>query len=162
MRTNARRMVVALALLLVSIPVSARAAEPQERADKATYNRLVQEVKRIDADYSTTIEQAMKEAREDDGKASLETQSRIIALRNERDRVMTRLWMVALRHGWEVPDINASDKKLGEVPTEEEQVFKGAEFVIKARFAEEAARIAGAVALPIVSISDAVPEADDD
>ena len=162
MRMNVNRMIIGLALLLCALPLTASAAGPQERADRGTYNRLLQEVKGIEADYSAALDRAMNEAREGDGQASLETQSRLIALRNERDRVMQRLWIVALRHGWKVPGISPSDDELADIPSEEEEVFKGAEFVIKARFADEARRIAGTVALPVISVSDEEGEVRDD
>jgi len=162
MRMNVNRLIIGLALFLFALPLTAGAAGPQERADKATYNRLLQEVKRIETDYSALLDRAMSEARQGDGVASLETQSRLIALRNERDRVMQRLWIVALRHGWEVPSISPSDNELADIPSEEEEVFRGAEFLIKARFSEEARRIACAVILPVISVSDGAEEARDD
>jgi len=126
--------------------------------DKATYDQLVGQVRQVEAQYNQVVTQAMKEARESNGSASLETQSNLIALREKRDRLLNRLLLVSLRWGWDMPDMNAPAAADVPVRTQTDQVFESAERVIKALFSSEAKRIAMAVKLPVTSVPAGKPQ----
>ena len=53
----------------------------------------------------------MQEARDNGGEASLETQARLLSLRDSRDRTMSRLIIVASRHAWDVPAFDEPTRK---------------------------------------------------
>ena len=140
--------------LLCICTTSVLAADQDERIDRSVYNRLIRQVRQTDAESAQVVGKAMREARESTaGKASLETQSQILALRNRRDRLMNRLLVVSLRFGWEVPDFNQpSNVQNGSAPTESEQIFEPAEQIISARFAVESRKIASRLVLPVITI----------
>ena len=148
------------AAFLCICTTSVLAAGQDERIDRSVYNRLIQQVRQTDAESAQAVGKAMQEARESTaGKASLEIQSQILALRNRRDRLMNRLLIVALRWGWETPDFNQpSDVKNGSAPTESEQVFEPADQIITARFAVESRKIAARLVLPVVTIGTTAKE----
>ena len=130
------------------------AADQDERIDRGVYSRLIRQVRQTDTESAQVVGSAMQEARESTaGKASLETQSQILALRNKRDRLMNRLLVVALRWGWEIPDFNQpSNVQNGSARTESEQVFEPADQIISARFAVESRKIASRLVLPVITI----------
>lgn len=148
-------------VLFLAGSVAFAAEERDERVekarDKATYDQMVGQIRQVEAQYNQVLAQAMKEARESNGSAPLETQSKLIGLREKRDRLLDRLLIVSLRWGWDMPDMNAPAASAdAPVRTQSDQVFEPAERVIKARFAVEAQRIAAAVKLPIISAPVAV------
>ena len=153
MLNRSLKPLIATAFLCICA-TSVLAADQDERTDRSVYNRLIRQVRQTDAESAQTVGKAMREAREStSGKASLETQSQILALRNRRDRLMNRLLVVALRWNWEVPDFNQpSDVKNGSAPTESEQIFEPAEQIITARFAMESRKIASRLVLPVITI----------
>ena len=71
-------------------------------ADKVRYQNLCRDIKVIDADHAKAMKQAVSET-EKDGSASLETKSRLLSLRDRRDRLVDRVTLIALRHGWKIP-----------------------------------------------------------
>ncbi len=77
-----------------------------EQADRALLYRLIRQVRRIDRDSEELMLQAMAEARNNGGSAEPETKARILSLRDERDRLFSRLLILSMRHGWEIPDFD--------------------------------------------------------
>jgi hypothetical protein len=120
-------------------------------ADKVRYQRLLRDVKSIDADYSKAMKQALVEMKRD-GKASLETKSRLLSLTGRRDRLVNRITLIALRHGWDIPGTDTSEDKASQVPDEKHRVFEPADQMIKEKYARDARRIAAKIALPVVTI----------
>ena len=151
---NTRIITIVTALVLSAVSSAAWADSPDQRVDRGQYNRLINEVKRIDAEYAQIVNKGMEEARRGDGQASLETQAQIISLRNKRDRTMNRLMVIALRWGWEVPDFNAPvEGQAARVLTEKEQVFAAAGQILQNRFEKESQVIARSLVLPVISVS---------
>ena len=122
-------------------------------ADLITYNRLLTQVKQLDGQYARELEKAMKIARHRGGEPDLETKARLLSIRDQRDRLMSRLTMLALRHGWEVPQSGpeAVAKAVAAAPQPHEEIFRGADHIIHGRFQTEAARIARSVELPMIA-----------
>jgi len=124
------------------------------QADKARYQRLLRDIQAIDSECNEVLEGAVAETKKY-GKASLELKSRLIGLRNKRDRCMNRLMLISLRHGWEMPDAkvqkvqNAADEM---IKSEREQLFESADSMLKERFAQQARQIASKVILPVISM----------
>ncbi len=132
--------------------------EARRQADLVTYNRLLTQVKQIDRDYAQTLNRAMRQARANRGQSDLLTLADLLALRDNRDRVMARLTILGLRHGWDLPDSqSAFSTEEIQVRTASEQVFEPAEQIIKARFAEEAEQIAAVIKLPVITDSRLQP-----
>ena len=162
---NWNRIVMTLLAVLFSSGLAFAADERDERVekarDKAAYDQLVGQVRQVEGEYKQLLSLGMKEARESNGSASLATQSKIIAAREKRDRLLNRLLVVSLRWGWDMPDFNATDSTGGAVATvrtQADQVFEPAASVIKANFAKEAVRIAETVKLPVISLPQNVKQ----
>ena len=149
---NATKLIAVLAMVTWgSLALAAGTAE--ERRDRATYNGLLGELNGARAEYGGALRAAVREARANGGKASLEAQSRVLAARNRADRAHERLTLLALRHGWEIPEVNLSSGTAQPVQTEDQRIFQPARRLIVEQFAEDARRIAAAVRLPVLSFS---------
>ncbi len=147
------------AVVTASSPQSGT-TQVRRQADLVTYNRLLTQVKHIDRDYTQTLNRAMRQARANGGQSDLLTLADLLALRDNRDRVMARLTILGLRHGWDLPDSqSAFSTAASQVRTASQQVFEPAEQIIKARFAEEAEQIAAAIKLPVITDSRLQPSA---
>ena len=141
------------AVVTASSPQSGT-TQVRRQADLVTYNRLLTQVKHIDRDYTQTLNRAMRQARAHSGQSDLKTLADLLSLRDNRDRVMARLTILGLRHGWDLPDSqSAFSTPAIQVQTATQQVFEPAEQIIKARFAEEAEQIAAAIKLPVITDS---------
>jgi hypothetical protein len=152
---NAKYFVLSMIVLFMLISSQALAdSNPNSddvMADKVRYQRLLRDVKSIDADYSKAIKQAQVETKRD-GKASLETKSRLLSLTDRRDRVVNRITLLALRHGWDIPGTDTSEDKASQIPDEKHRVFEPADQMIKEKYARDARRIAAKIVLPVVTI----------
>lgn len=147
------------AVVTASSPQSGT-TQARRQADLVTYNRLLTQVKHIDRDYTQTLNRAMRQARANDGQSDLKTLADLLALRDNRDRVMAHLTILGLRHVWDLPDSQSAFSTAAiQVRTASQQVFEPAEQIIKARFAEEAEQIAAAIKLPVITDSRLQPSA---
>ncbi len=147
------------AVVTASSPQSG-STQARRHVDLVTYNRLLTQIKQIDRDYTQTLNRAMRQARANGGQSDLTTLADLLALRDSRDRVMARLTLLGLRHGWDLPDSqSAFSTEAIQVRTASEQVFEPAERIVKARFAEEAEQIAAAIKLPVITDSRLQPSA---
>ena len=131
-------------------------AADDARADKTRFNSLLRELRIVEAEYNNTINQAMSEKHQDD-QTSLETKSKIMALADKRDRILDRLTIISLRHGWEIPD-SKNDQNGSKVSDEKKRIFAPADEVIRERFAQQAKKIAEGITLPIISINSQAKE----
>ena len=154
-RWNWFLMSVLCALWFAQPAAAGPAAGNEEWADRSVYNRLLNEIRRTDAEYAQALGQAMGEAREGKGEASLQAQAKIIELRDKRDRLMNRCILLSVRHGWEMPKIGEPDPNPVAVSSAKDKVFEPATYIIKGRFAKEARQIAAALTLPVVSVDNA-------
>ncbi len=149
----------AFALVLAVAPVTAMGDEDDDlQADRTEYNRMIRELRRVRANYNAAYNEAVAEARENNGEASMDTKARVLALRDEFDRKMMRLTMLALRHGWDVPtfdDVEAAPVGSPANSTQEyrEQIFSPVDSMVRSTFRIEAYRIAARLTLPVISIS---------
>ena len=147
------------AVVTASSPQSGT-TQVRRQADLVTYNRLLTQVKHIDRDYTQTLNRAMRQARANGGQSDLSTLADLLSLRDNRDRVMARLTILGLRHGWDLPDSQSAFSTAAiQVRTASQQVFEPAEQIIKARFAEEAEQIAAVIKLPVITDSRLQPSA---
>ena len=125
-----------------------------ERADRVVYNQLVRELRRIHNQYAMAIRKGVTQAQNNDGKASYSSKAKILALRDEFDHKMTRLTLVALRYGWNIPDFKGGPKKeVTNTVSGKEQIFAPADALITEAFRYQAEQIALTVRLPIISVS---------
>jgi hypothetical protein len=141
------------ALLIVSSTVLASSNPNSEdvRADRARYQSLLREVRSVDSDYAKTLQQALNETKTN-GEASLEIKSRLLSLTDKRDRLINRVTLIALRHGWEIPGSEPPGVNSAPVPDDRQRVFESADQMIRDRFASDARRIASKIKLPVVPI----------
>ena len=84
------------------------------------------------------MKQAMNEAREQDGQADVSTKARLLSLRDERDRLLSRLLILSMRHGWKIPQMNRVAAATSNRRAAEESVFGSVDVLVKRRFAAEA------------------------
>lgn len=145
--------IILTAVIAILIGTSISFADSADvRADRSRYEGLLRDIRKIDAEYSQILKKAMQEAKEkDNGSASLETKSRLLALTEKRDRAINRLTILSLRHGWEMPD-TSTPEATAQIPDERQRVFEPAEQIIKDTFSKEASRIAQTVTLPLVPL----------
>ena len=143
---------VLVSVLLLSASAGGQ-SEATKQADLITYNKLLTQVKQLDQQYNREMAKAMSVARQRGGEPDLETKARLLSMRDQHDRLMSRLTMLALRHGWELPYAGAEGvaRAVAPAPAPHQEVFQGADHIIKARFKEEAARIARLVELPMIT-----------
>jgi len=123
-----------------------------DRADRSLFTRLTRQVQRIDRQSDELMDQAMEEARRGDGEAGLETKARLLSLRDERDRTISRMLVLSMRHGWALPDFSATTAKKTGSREAEEAVFGSVDVLVRRRFASEARLIADAMRFPVVSL----------
>ncbi|MEM0983710.1 MAG: hypothetical protein AAGI17_07165 [Planctomycetota bacterium] len=143
---------------VISIPPGEDRDAPA--SERAKYRRLERDIRKIDFDYEKLLQKSIEDAQNsEDGEVSLERQAELINLRDERDRLLNRLQLLALRHGWDLPDFSnnfGSGNAAGEGGeprmTEKEQVFASAANEIRSRASEEAMIIARRIPLPITPV----------
>lgn len=133
-------------------------ASDDARADKTRFNSLVRELRTVEAEYHQVVKQAVSEKKKDN-QASLETKSRMMFLSDKRDRIMDRLTIISLRHGWDIPD-NKDSKNIDDIPDEKQRIFARADEVIRESFTQQAKKIAESITLPVISMEpkDKSPE----
>ena len=128
-------------------------SDVKQQVDLISFNRLLTQIRQIDHEYDLTVRKGMREARDHGGKARVESLATLLSLRDRRDRVMARLTLLGLRHGWELPGSSApGDIRLIAPPSPRQEIFNPADRIIKERFAVEAQRIANALDLPVISL----------
>jgi hypothetical protein len=120
--------------------------------DRALFNQLVRQMRRINRETDSAMDAAVAEARTQDGKANLETKARLLSLRDQRDRIYSRLLVLSMRHGWAIPDLDPDEKADASRREAEDSVFGSVDELVKRRFAAEAQAIAIATQLPVVSL----------
>ncbi len=128
-------------------------SDVKQQVDLISFNRLLNQIRQIDHEYDLTVRKGMREARDHGGRARVESLATLLSLRDRRDRVMARLTLLGLRHGWELPGSSPpGDNKLIAPPSPRQEIFNPADRIIKKRFAVEAQRIANALDLPVISL----------
>ena len=99
--------------------------------DRSRYQSLLREIQSVEADYQKLQNQAFVEAKTK-GDASLETKSRLLALSDKRQRIMDRLLLLSLRHGWDIPDPEMpAVSGTPQVLDEKQRIFAPADEIIK-------------------------------
>ena len=98
------------------------------------------------------MDRAMSEARDNDGKANPETKARLLSVRDERDRLMARMLILSMRHGWEIPDLDKPTVSKSSRQESEDSVFGAVDVLVNRRFTMEARRIVETLPLPVVSL----------
>jgi len=122
-----------------------------QMSDRTRYQRLIRDIRSIDAEYSKVMQRAVVETNKN-GEASLETKSQLLSLADRRDRIINRITLLALRHGWDVPSSDKPEATASEIPDERQRVFEPAEQMIKDKFAKDARQIVSNIALPVIPI----------
>lgn len=144
--------------LFIGPPAQAQNTTPPavtsaEQADRALLYRLIRQVRRIDRDSEELMLQAMAEARNNGGSAEPETKARILSLRDERDRLFSRMLILSMRHGWEIPDFDKPTVSRSSRQEAQNSVFGAVDSMVNKRFAADARRIAATLSLPVVSLA---------
>jgi len=148
-----RIITVIIAVALTSFgSICWAASADEESSDKTLYRRLLRDIRSVDKEHSDVLRQCVTEAKEK-GQASLNTKNRLLAAVEKRDRIMNRLTLLCLRHGWELPESEPSARAASEAREEKDRIFQPADEMIKQVFATEAKHIAGRVSLPVISVN---------
>ncbi len=135
-----------------ALPSQAPALKSTDQADRAQLYRLVRQVRRIDRDSEQLMDQAMAEARSNGGSADPVTKARMLSLRDERDRLFSRMLILSMRHGWEIPDFDKPTVNRSSRQESEQSVFGAIDVLVNRRFAADAMRLAATLPLPVVSL----------
>ena len=131
----------------------APAYQSTDQADRAQLYRLIRQVRRIDRDSEQLMDQAMAEARNNGGSADPVTKARMLSLRDQRDRLFSRMLILSMRHGWEIPDFDKPTVKRSSRQESEQSVFGAIDVLVHRRFAADARRLAATLPLPVVSLA---------
>ena len=149
------KTILIAAVVTITATNSFAGSAQDERADRVVYNQLIRDLRQIHSQYATAIAKGVGEAENNDGKASYSTKANILALRDEFDHKMTRLMLVALRYGWNIPDFKGGPKReVTNTVSGKEQIFAPADALITEAFKYQAEQIALTVRLPVISISE--------
>ncbi len=149
---------IVLAVMVLGGPAVAQGdapATPQastQQADRALLYRLIRQVRRIDRESEELMDRAMSEARDNDGQADPATKARLLSLRDERDRLMARMLILSMRHGWEIPELDKPTVSKSSRQEAEDSVFGAVDKLVNRRFTMEARRMLETVRLPVVSL----------
>lgn len=140
---------VVLAVMLLTCSQNGFAATDERRSDQVVYRQLARDIQRIDRQYAKVLETAKAEAR-NSGKQNLELEAELLGLRDRRDRSMDRLMLLALRHGWEIPDFtpDASPSRA----SGKEAIFAGSRTIIREEMKREADEIASELWLGVITL----------
>lgn len=135
----------------------ARADDTVAKEDKRMFKKLLTQRNNAHQRYQNALEDAKKQVKKD-GQINFSVQDIILKLRQEKDRIETRLLTIALRHGWDVSDFsNTKAVKDAKNNVEElERVFGSAKNLVNAEFKKEAIKFAAALELPVQKVG---PEA---
>ena len=120
-------------------------------SDRMRYQQLTRELKTVDEAYHSAMKQAVLETQKQ-GQATLETKSRLLSLANRRDRLINRITLLALRHGWSIPGRHTPKANRKGSHDETLRIFEPADRMIRTKFKQDARRIAAHIALPPVSL----------
>lgn len=146
-------IIILAGVSVLCLPAYSDEAEEKKllNADKARYRQLMRQIREIDSEYAGKLGEAVDESKHS-GDASLESKGELIELRDRRDRCMTRLMLISLRHGWEMPDVNHQNNTSGRiVQSEKERLFQAADNMILDAYSRQAQQIGRGIALPIIS-----------
>ena len=130
---------------------AAEPADPSAKRDRATYNQLARQVRVAKSKLELAKKKGLEQAHRNDGRVDDALKAEILALRDEIERKTNRLELVALRHGWEMPDFANVKPHAKHGSETRAEVFGAADRMIMAALDEEAQHIAANVYLPVVS-----------
>ncbi len=147
---------IACPLLLCPLAAAQSTSNPTmqatEKVDRALLNRLIRQVRRIDRDTDEQMDKAMAEARNNGGSADRATKAQLLSLRDQRDRLFSRMLILSMRHGWEIPDLDKPTVTRSSRQEAEHSVFGAIDTLVYRRFAAEAKRMAATLPLPVISL----------
>jgi len=143
--------IILTGLALFSAEATVFAADRDEKADKAVYQKLIREIRGLYADQREVCTRVLAEARENDGEASPALKVQVLKLRNAIEQKTARLMLVASRHGWDVPDFHGQVKKQAQPMLDQDDIFSPVDRMINKAFRKEAVLIAFMVQLPVIS-----------
>jgi len=148
-------------LVLFSAEVTVFAADKDEKADKAVYQKLVREIRSLHAEQQEVCTKILAEARANDGEVSPALKAQVLKSRNVIEQKMARLMLIATRHGWDVPDFNTESKDQSQPRKESDNIFASVDRMISRAFVKEAALIASTVRLPVILRQDKTEKRED-
>ena len=157
--THVTAFLVLITVVLTSL--SGLAGEPEQAQDKIVFEQLTKELRELHAKSGEAFTKALAEARDNGGEASLSSKADILAMRDQVDRKSSRLTVIALRHGWHIPQFSDNEKKSDQDrPVDhKDEMFGAVDHMIRAAFSREAAQIAAKVRLPVISLKAEEKEA---
>ncbi len=143
-------------LLACTNELMAGKKDDQTSADRATYSQLIRKLRKDHQALTNAWAKATQEARTNDGQATGATKARVLSLRDSLDRKTTRLLLISLRHGWDMPDFSAEQKNDGtirQISTGKREIFAPVDAMVRSALAKEAVELASKVKLPVISLA---------
>ena len=135
---------------LLTSPLEA-GTDKQQRKDKSAFTQLLKKRQEVHRRYTQAILDG-KHLWKEYGKIPYRQQSIILHERDERDRVEARVMSLALRYGWEVPELTEAPEPAGP-PEELTQVFHPARDLVMAELNREVHRFVAEVDLPVKQVT---------
>ena len=152
----------AAALMMVTLVTTASADDQgRERRDGRRFRELQSDLQEAATKEAKLLEAAVEQARGNKGKSEPSTLAELTNVMEQKDRIHHHLRELALRNGWDVPDID------GETGTETAptgalgRMVGRASAAVQAELAEEARQIAARLELPLLPLPPATPAAAD-
>ena len=151
--------IIVLTALTAAWPVSALGDQTSDAVsrDRAVYDRLVRDISRSRSELSGAYVTAIAQARANDGEIPTALRAKILQLRERIDREGVRVTLVAVRHGWKVPDLFVPDfqhHKTNPTTSARRQLLPP-DPVVSEALAQQARRLAAVVYLPTTPVTKA-------
>ena len=137
-------------------PPATTVAQVESHPDRVLFDQLARDVKTIDLQSHKLMDQALTEARGDNGHVDFETKARLLSMRDQRDRLHARLLILSARHDWVVPAFKTRTTKITNTQETMDGVFGSIDVLVQRRLTLEAKHIVEMVPLPVVSM-EAMP-----
>ncbi len=134
---------------------TAHAEDDMRHKDRGTFNRLASQIRSARGKLATAQAKALAHAHRNNGEVPDPLKAEIVSLQDEIDRKKNRIELVALRHGWEIPDFDAeSVVTAARTPgLSRKEVFSAADRLINDALRGEAYEIAAGLTLPVISFN---------
>jgi hypothetical protein len=126
--------------------------QEEVNADRALFDRLIRDIKSLDRQSTELMDEAVAQARGENGHVNFVTKARLLSLRDQRDRLHSRLLILSARHGWAVPLFRTRPARFVSAHESVDGVFGSIDILVERRLTVEALQIADMVRLPVVSL----------
>jgi hypothetical protein len=147
--------------MLLSLPAAAGADDQgRERRDARRFRELQTDLREAGDREAQLLEQAVEQARENEGRSEPSTLAALTNVMEKQDRLRHHLRELALRNGWDMPaegDAATDTAPAGALG----RMVGRASAAVQEELAEEAREIAARLELPLLPLPPSAPAAED-